>query len=111
MTSGNKFSFNDDSQKNLGININRRKHRRKKQESFDSATDVSLTYSSSSQAGESTDSSYDDPHREQLKCYHKRNPQREGGMRREVSNAADSLNYSEDEESLYRHQDFMETTG
>jgi len=119
MNSANTFSFNDDSQKNLKINLARRKRRCEKrcekQASFDS--EVSLTYSSSSQAGESTDSSCDETenrpktHRERVKSYHQRNPQRYGGMCREVSNAADSLNYSEDEESLYRQQEFLDTTG
>jgi len=119
MNNADIFAFNDDSEENLKINLARRKRRCEKrcqkQESFDS--EVSLTYSSSSQAGESSDSSCDETgnrpktHREKVKKYHQRKAQREGGMRREVSNAADSLNYSEDEESLYRQQEFLDTTG
>jgi len=128
MATSNKFHFNDDSLNHLVVS--RKKHRREKK-SFDSengfsTSDVSLTYSSSSQAGESTDSSVSEgenrpgTHSQRVKNYHQRNnsqqqqlPQRGGGgmMCREVSNAADSLNYSEDEESLYRQQHFMDTTG
>lgn len=104
-----KFSFVDDSQSRLLSPLKGKQRRKKghqtttKKPSFDTSIDSdisgtgSLTYSSSSQAGESTDSEID--------CYERVN------MNRKVSNTADSLNYSEDDEASLHRQQMRDTTG
>lgn len=117
-----KFSFPD-----ATLNIaNTRKHRRKKvfqatpaKPSFDTSVENdiyeegtgSLTYSSSSQAGESTDSSISEMDSEaEQKVFQQQTSQRVE-MHRKVSNTGDSLNYSEDDESSIYRQQIRDTTG
>jgi len=120
--SGQKFSFVDDSARNLGIKT--RKHRRKKnplhitgtkKPPFDTWVENeqceegtgSLTYSSSSQAGESTDSSIteiEDQLEMDQKYQQKLQQQRGVKMHRKFSNTSDSLNYSEDDDASFRRE-------
>ena len=122
--SSQKFSFADESENNLATNP--RKHRRKKsfphitsanKQHFDVSFENaqfeegtgSLTYSSSSHAGESTDSSISEIEYqlETNQKHQQTNTQLPRGiqMHRKISNASDSLNYSEDDAaSLYRRE-------
>ena len=110
-----KFSFQDDT---LKLGTATKKHRRKTlthaipdQPSINTSVENdineegtgSLTYSSSSQAGESTDSSISEMDYEaEHKIFQQETQALE--MHRKVSNTGDSLNYSEDDEASFNRQ-------